>query len=139
MGTAAQVMTQGRDQFDKRPQVVAQRSLVGDPGFGVGKRLEDAPAMASGPSHNALVDQKKENGGCVTERHARPVVRPAEIVFQVQSDVPRGLVEECCDVLVIAMSAVVGKPPRPGCTKFPSKWFNHGISSPQGSIRGRAL
>ena len=46
MGSAAQVMTQGRDQFDQRLHVTAKRSLVRNPGFGMGKRLEDAPAMA---------------------------------------------------------------------------------------------
>ena len=54
----------------------------------MGKRLEDAPAVARGSLDDALVDQEQENCGCMPERHARPVVRPAEVVFQVQADVP---------------------------------------------------
>ena len=65
----------------------------------------------------------------MTERHARPVVRSAEVVFEVQTDVPRSLFEKRCEMLVIAMSAVVSKPPGPGLTKFASEWFNHGIPS----------
>ena len=95
----------------------------------MGKRLEDAPAMARGSRDNALVDQEQENCGCMTERHARPVVRSAEVVFEVQTDVPRSLFEKRCEMLVIAMSAVVSKPPGPGLTKFASEWFNHGIPS----------
>jgi hypothetical protein len=37
-------------------------------------------------------------------------------------------------MLVIAMSAVVGKPPGPGLTKFASEWFKHGIPNPQGPL-----
>ena len=100
----------------------------------MGKRLEDAPAMARGSHDNALVDQEQENCGCMTERHARPVVRPAEVVFEVQTDVPRSLFEKRCEMLVIAMGAVVSKPPGPGLTKFASEWFKHGIPSPQGPL-----
>ena len=101
----------------------------------MGKRLEDAPAMARGSRDNALVDQEQENCGCMTERHARPGVRPAEVVFEVQTDVPGCLLEKGCEVLVIAVSTVVGKLPPPGRTKFPWEWFNHGISSPHGDAR----
>ncbi len=107
MGSAAEVMTQGQDQFDHRLHVTAQRSLVGDPRFGMGKRLEDAPAMTRGSRDNALVGQEQENGGCMPERHARPVVRSAEVVFEVQTDVPRSLLEKRCEMLVIAMGTVV--------------------------------
>jgi len=107
MGSAAEVMTQGRDQFDQRLHVAAQRSLVGDPGFGMGKRLEDAPAMTRGSRDNALVDQEKQNGGRMPERHSRPMVRSAEVVFEVQTDVPRSLLEKRCEMLVIAMGTVV--------------------------------
>ena len=100
----------------------------------MGKRLEDAPAMARGSRDNAFVDQEEENCGCMTERHARPVVRPAEVVFEVQTDVPRSLFEKRCEMLVIAMGAVMSKPPGPGLTKFASEWFNHGIPSPQGLL-----
>ncbi len=73
----------------------------------MGKRLEDAPAMTRGSRDNALVGQEQENGGCMPERHARPVVRSAEVVFEVQTDVPGSLFEKRCEVLVIAMGAVV--------------------------------
>src|SRR5271166_3971290 len=116
MGSAAQVMTQGRDQFDQRLHVTAQRSLVRNPGFGMGKRLEDAPAMTHGSRDNALVDQEQENRGRMPERHARPVVGLAKIDFEVQTDVPRSLLEKCCEMLVIAMSTVMSKPPGPGLT-----------------------
>ncbi len=83
MSSAAEVMTQGRDQFDQRQHITAQRSLVGDPGFGMGKRLEDAPAMTRGTRDNAFVDQEKQNGGRMPERHFRPVLRSAEVVLEV--------------------------------------------------------
>ncbi len=98
----------------------------------MGKWLEGVPAMTRGSRDNALVDQEQENGGGMSERHARPVVRSAEVVFEVQTDVPRSLFEKRCEMLVIAMSAVVSKPPGPGLTEFASEWFKHGIPSPQG-------
>ena len=73
----------------------------------MGKRLEDAPAMTRGSRDNALVDQEQKNGGRMPERHARPVVGLTEVVFQVQTDIPRSLFEKRCEVLVIAMGAVV--------------------------------
>jgi hypothetical protein len=63
-------MTQGQDQLTQRRQEALQRRLVGDPGFGVWKRLEDAPAMASCPRDNAPIYQKQQNGRRVAERHA---------------------------------------------------------------------
>jgi len=134
MGSAAEVMTQGQDQFDQRLHVTTQWSLVRDPGFGVGKRLEDAPAMTRGSRDNPLVDQEQENRGRMPERHARPVVRLAEVVFQVQTDIPRSLFKKRCEMLVIAMGAVVTKPARPGLAKFTSEWFKHGMPSPQGPL-----
>ena len=97
----------------------------------MGKRLENAPAMTRRSRDNTLVHQEKQDGGGMTERHARPVVRLAEIVLEMQADVPRRLVKESREVLVIAMGAVVSKSPGPGRAKFPSEWFNHGISNPQ--------
>ncbi len=116
MGSAAEVMTQGRNQFDQRLHVTVQRSLVGDPGFGMGKGLEGAPAMTRGSGDNALVDQEQQNCGRMPERHSGPMVRSAEVVFEVQTDVPRCLVEECREMLVIAMAAVMSEPAGPGLT-----------------------
>jgi hypothetical protein len=107
MGSAAEVMTQGRDELDQRLHVTAQRSLVGDPGFGMGKRLEDAPAMTRGARDNAFVDQEKQNGGRMSERHFRPVLRLAEVVLEVETDVPRSFIEKRCKMLVIAMGTVM--------------------------------
>ncbi len=134
MGSAAEVMTQGRNQFDQRLHVTVQRSLVGDPGFGMGKGLEGAPAMTRGSGDNALVDQEQQNCGRMPERHSGPVVRLAEVVFEVQTDVARCLPEKRCEMFIITMGTVVGQPPGPGLTEFASEWFKHGIPSPQGPL-----
>ena len=135
MGSAAEVMTQRRDQFDQRLHVTTQRSLVGNPRFGMGKRLEDAPAVTRGSRDNAFVHQEKKYRGRMPEGHTRPVARLAEVVFEVQTDIPRSLFEQCREMLVIAMGTIVSEPPGPGLAKLANEWFKHGIYSPQGPLR----
>jgi hypothetical protein len=97
----------------------------------MGERLENSPAMARRPHNHALVDQEEKNRGRMPERHARPVVGPAEIVFEMEPDVTGRLLKERRKVLVVAMGPVVSEPPGPGITESAGEWFNHGIPGPQ--------
>jgi len=128
---ATEVVAEGREQLEQRLEVAAERSLAGGPGFGMGERLEDPPAMARRPHNHALVDQEEKNGGRMPERHARPVVGPAEVVFEMKPDVTGRFFKERRKVLVVAMGPVVNEPPGPGITESAGDWFNHGMPGPQ--------
>ncbi len=131
VGATIQIMSERRDQLDQRLHVATQRGLARKPRFCVRKRFENASPMASGSSNNTLVDQEQENRRRMTEAYARPVARLAKVVFQVHANIPRGLFEKRCEVLVVVMIAVMGKTAVPGITKFAGEWLSHDTCSPR--------
>ncbi len=107
-------MPEGREQLEHRLAEVAQPGLAGYPRLGVWKRLEDAPPVTDRSFDDPSVNEEKEHRGGVPELDPSPDLGPAEIVFEVQPDVPGRFLQECRGMLVIAMGPIMRQPPCPG-------------------------
>jgi hypothetical protein len=55
-----------------------------------------------------------------------PIRRPAQIILEMEPGVPRGLLEQRREMLVITMRAVMSQPSSPALTEFAGQFLGHG-------------
>ena len=82
------------------------------------QRLEDALAVARRSLDHALVDEEKKHGGRVPELHLGPEPRSAQIVVEMQADVPGGFLDQSREMLVVAVQPVMSQPSGPALAQF---------------------
>jgi hypothetical protein len=106
-------MPEGREQFQRWPEVGFQGRLRRHPGFRVSNGLEHATSPPCCALNETSVDEKQEKAGSLGQRLFRPELRIAQVIFEVQSRVPDCVFKQSLTMLVVTVHAVVSNPADP--------------------------
>src|SRR5262249_58193617 len=101
MGSALELEAERPQEFQDGPAMRPQRRLVMAPGLGVRQRLVDAPPAAGRPLDDAPVDQEEEDRGPLVQGRPGPELRAGQVVLEMETGIPGGLLEQGEAVLVV--------------------------------------
>ncbi len=80
-----------------------------DPRLGVGDGVEHPTPLADAANDDPPVHQEEEHGHAAGQRPLRPVVRPGQVVLQMQAGVAQCLLDQRFTMLIVAMKAIGGE------------------------------